>query len=92
MAGFTDIFKDKLDTALDLALLDRFGEVTGERSEGPTELGNPQVVTQPVRQSQTPGGQPLNVPLSFIQRNQGTLLIVFGALLSAGVLFLLLRR
>lgn len=71
--GLFDIFKDNLDTFLGAAIEDRFSEGTSERPEGATEFANPSTVTQPINQSQLPGGQSLNrvaaqlgVPPSFV--------------------------
>ena len=58
--GLGTIFTDRLDQFLGAAIKDRFGEPGREQSEGITEFGNPNTVSQPVHQSQLPGGQPLN--------------------------------
>ncbi len=57
LGGF---FLDTLDQVKDRAIDREFGEDSSERDEGPTEFGNPNTVSQPVRQSQLPGGQSLN--------------------------------
>ncbi len=54
------VFIDALDEASSAAIRDQFGENESEQPEGPTEFGNPNTVSQPVRQSQLPSGQSLN--------------------------------
>ena len=89
MATFVDIFKDNLDTFLDASIKDRFQERQGERSEGPAELANPQVIAQPLHHSQFPGGQPRNL-VGGIRHT--TLLLIGGALITVLTIALLLVR
>ncbi len=57
LGGF---FLDTLDKVTDKVIIKEFGEDASEQSEGIGEFGNPNTVSQPVRQSQLPSGQPLN--------------------------------
>ncbi len=81
---FGDVFRDNLDIALTAAIADRFAERTSERSEGPTELANPQTVTQPVNPSQTPGGQPVHNVAGFAM-NPAMLAVAGVGLLVVGL-------
>ena len=83
-----NVITDNLDFLARAAIVERFGEPSRESSEGQTELGNPATVTQPVHQSQTPGGQPLNI-LPGVNSNTlllfaggGVVLILMGVLLA----------
>lgn len=88
--GIGDVFVDALDTATQLAILDRYGERASERSEGPTEFANPQTVSQPVHQSQFPGGQPRNFAGGILL--SPTVLIVAGIAVTGLLTFLILRK
>ena len=55
---FGNLFLDTLDTVKDKVIEKEFGEDESERNEGPTEFGNPNTVSQPVRPSNLPSGQP----------------------------------
>ncbi len=55
---FGSIFLDTLDTIKDKVIDREFGESEGEHAEGPTEFGNPNTVSQTVRPSNLPSGQP----------------------------------
>lgn len=90
MPTFTDIFRDNLDTFLGAAIEDRFREDQGERNEGPTEMANPQVISQPLHHSQFPSGQPRNVLTGNL--NPTTLLLIGGGLLAVLMMILLVRR
>lgn len=76
--------KDILQRGVISVLEDEVSENGREHSEGPAELANPKVIPQPVRNSATPQGQPLNF-LSFFSQHQGMLLLIFGGLLALGV-------
>lgn len=86
MASLRDILKRGVVSVLE----DEISENGREHSEGPTELANPQVVPQPVRNSANAQGQSLNF-LSFFSQNQGVILAIFGSLLAIGVGLLLFR-
>ena len=80
---FGSIFLDALDTAKDKIIDRECGEDESERNEGPTEFGNPNTVSQPVRPSNLPSGQPflsnitqLGVPPSILLLGGGALLVV----------------
>jgi hypothetical protein len=90
MATFTDIFRDNLDTFLDLSIKDRFQEVGGERSEGPAELANPQLIPQPLYHSQFPTGQPRNTVSSGIAPT--TMLLIGGGVFAVLIIVLLMVR
>ena len=83
---YKDILRDGLDNALNFYIADRFLEHSGERNEGATEYANPQTITQPVNQSQTPIGQPLNFLGNGFALTPVTLAIGAGVLLVGGVL------
>ncbi len=80
MASLKDILKRGVVSVLE----DEIAENGREHSEGPTELGNPQVVPQPVRNSANAQGQSLNF-LNFFSQNQGVILAIFGSLLVLGL-------
>jgi hypothetical protein len=88
MATFGDIFKDKLDVVLDLAITDKYQEYQAERSEGPTERANPQTVTQPVYMSSLPGGQPVTTTASSFS----PALLIGAGFAALVILVLLVRR
>jgi hypothetical protein len=81
-------FVDLLDTAGNAAIRDRFGESNNESSEGFTEFANPHTVSQPVRPSNNPAGQPLNDVASRLGVSS-TVLIVGGVVVAmlGGALF-----
>ena len=86
-----NFFLDKLDTVADKAIQKEFGEDASERDEGPGEFGNPNTVSQPVHQSQLPGGQSLNgfadrlgVPISVLIAGGGAVVLLVAFLLVRG--------
>lgn len=89
MASFLDILKDGVKGAVDIRLEQERAEIEGERSEGAAEFANPQTISQPVRHSQLPTGQPLNFnTVDFISRNQLLIIGVLGFIL---LLLLIIR-
>jgi len=84
---FGSVFRDNLDLALTAVIADRFSERSSERSEGPTEFGNPATVTQPVNPSQLPSGQAivpggLNLRSPLVLAIGGVVLVGLGLLIA----------
>lgn len=81
MASLKDIF---IRGVQDLIEEGRTRETPREKFEGAAEMANPSVIQQPVRNSATSTGEPLNF-VQYISKNQTPILIVFGGLLMIGV-------
>ncbi|MBX2809387.1 MAG: hypothetical protein KTR20_12230 [Cellvibrionaceae bacterium] len=89
---FGNVFLDTLDTIKDKVIDREFGEDSGEHSEGIAEFGNPNTVSQPVRPSQLPSGQPflsnisqqIGVPPSVLMIGGGALAVLLVLKLSKG--------
>ena len=82
-----NLFLDTLDTFKDKVIDREFGESQSERNEGPAEFGNPNTVSQPVRPSNLPSGQPFLSNLSQLGIPPSIALLGGGAL----VMLLILR-